>query len=122
MPGHYNYTTDHQQACVGSDTSGDVTRAFHAFLKTPDLPPYYKLKAYITLSAADDEDDPLENLAACHYYLNAADEALAECKDVYKDATDVHHLQTLEAVIKEERGALQKREKVIDCDSDGEST
>lgn len=93
MPGHYNYTTDHQQACVGSDTSGDVTRALHAFLKTPDLPPYYKLKAYITLSAADDEDDPLENLAACHYYLNAADEALAECKDVYKDATDVHHLE-----------------------------
>ena len=92
-----------------------------ALLKTPDLLPYYKVKTCITLSAADEEEEPEENLAACYYHLNAADKALTECKDVYKDATDVQHLQTLEAVIKEEREALQKRKKAIDGDDDDES-
>ena len=121
MPGRYNYTINDQQACAGSDISGDVTGTLRALLETPDLPPYYKVKTCITLSAADEEEGPLENLAACHHHLNTADKAMAECKDVYKDATDVQHLQTLGAVIKEERDALQKREKAIDSDSDGES-
>lgn len=121
MPSRCNYTTNDQQACAGSDISGDVTGTLRTFLETPDLPQYYKVKTCITLSAADEEEGPWENLAACHYHLNAADKALIECKDIYKDATDVQHLQTLEAVIKEERDALQKREKAINGDADDES-
>jgi len=79
------------------------------FLKTPDLAPYYKVKAYITLSSAEEEEDLLMNLAACRFHLNKAGRALAECKDVYKDAGDVQCLQMLEAVIEEEQNALLKR-------------
>jgi hypothetical protein len=37
------------------------------FLKTEDLSPYYRLKAYMVLSAADEEDEYEENLAATRY-------------------------------------------------------
>ena len=36
---------------------------------------------------------------------------MAECKNVYDDASDVKRLQAIEAVFKEEWGALQEREK-----------
>ena len=97
-----------------------MTGTLLRFLATPDLPPYYKVKVHITLSGADEENDPFDNLAACRYHLNAADNALAECKNLYKDEGDVQQLQKLEAVIKGERKALQKRQKAIDGDSDGD--
>lgn len=52
----------------------------------------------------------------CRHHLNAAEKALVECKDVYKDASDVKRLLAIEAVIKEEWSALQEREKAVDGD------
>lgn len=47
----------------------------------------------------------------CRLHLNAAEKSLVEYKNVYKDASDVKRLLSIEAVIKEEWSALQEREK-----------
>ena len=106
-----NPTNNIYQALAGNKTTGTITGTLLKFLQTPNLPPYYQLKSHLTLSGADEEDEAWENLAVCRHHLNAAEKALAECKDAYKDASDVKRVQAIEAVIKEEWGALQEREK-----------
>lgn len=79
------------------------------FLLSSDLPPYYRMQTHLTLSGADEQDGPWEDVWACRLHLDAAANALADCKDVYKDAGDVQHLKTFETVIKKERSEMQKR-------------
>ncbi|GAB7327098.1 hypothetical protein MBLNU13_g11018t1 [Cladosporium sp. NU13] len=76
-----------KEACAGNDTTGD---------------------AHLTLSGADEQIGPWEDVWACRLHLDAAVNALADCNDVYKEAGDVQHLQTFEAVNKEERSEMQK--------------
>lgn len=106
------------QACASIKAEGDVIGTFCEFHKTPDLPPYYKMKANFVLSSADEEEEPWENVAACRHYLNEADKAMAECKAVYKSTKEVRQLQVFEEYIVEERQALSKREREIESDSD----
>jgi hypothetical protein len=54
-------------------------------LLSPELPPYYCLEAHLTLSGADEQEGPWENVWACRHHLDAATNALADCKEVYKD-------------------------------------
>lgn len=90
------------------------------FLQTPDLPPYYRMKANLALSGTDQQNEPEESLVACHHHLKAAQTALAECRRHYSnDAIDVACLQRHQEIIEEEWVALQEREKeVYSRDSD----
>jgi hypothetical protein len=84
------------------------------FLKTENLSPYYRLKAYLVLSAADEENESEENLAATRYCLKKATEALEETKRVYiHDPDDAKLLKTTADTIEEENKALQMREKAF---------
>ncbi len=82
------------------------------FLTTENLPPYYKTKANIVLSAADEANEPWENLKATKFYLGEAEKALKTAKETY-----VHHVKDsgrlleLEETIKEEWEGLRQREK-----------
>lgn len=111
-PTHPQLTTNHQ-AFAGNKTTGKITGPLLKFLSNPDLPPYFKMKTHLTLSGADEEDDVWENLAVCRHHLNAAEKALAECKEVYKDAVDVQRLRMIEALIEEERSALLERQRGV---------
>jgi hypothetical protein len=75
------------------------------------------MKANVVLSSADEEEEQWENLAACRHYLNEADKAMAECKELYRSAEEVRHLEVLEGYIIEEHQALRERES----DSEGDS-
>jgi hypothetical protein len=113
-------TSDVAQALCGSVT-GRVSGAMLTFLKTEDLSPYYRLEAYMVLSAADEEDEYEENLAATRYWLKKAAEASEETKRVYiHDPDDAKLLQTTADMIKEEKEALQKREEGFYSDDDGD--
>jgi hypothetical protein len=91
-----------------------------AFLETEKLSPYYRLKACMVLSAAD-EDEHEENLAATRYWLEKATEALEEVKRVYiHDPDDAKLLQTTADMIEEENEALQTREKSFYSDDDSD--
>lgn len=82
------------------------------------MPPYYKIKAYLALSGANEEDGPEENIAACRHFLNKAEEALREAQQIYVNeerAVDV--LKSFQRIIQEERQNLRKREQ-SDSDSD----
>jgi hypothetical protein len=103
-----------RQACAGSDITGNTYETLLSFLATPDLPPYYRMKTHLALSGTDERDEPWENLASCHHNLKEAERALAECKNVYRDAGDVQLLRRQVSVIREEWAELQKR----DGDSD----
>jgi hypothetical protein len=46
----------------------------------------------------------------CGYHRNQAEEVLAECWGVYKDAGDVQRLQLLETLIEEERRKVKAME------------
>jgi len=90
-------------------------------LKTENLSPYYRLKAYVVLSAANEENKYEENLAAMRYWLKKAMEALDETKRVYiHDPDDAKLLQTTADTIEEENEALQMREKAFYSDDDGD--
>jgi hypothetical protein len=67
------------------------------------------MQVHLTLSGADEQGEAWENVWACRHHLDAAANALADCKDVYKEAGDVQHLQTFEEVIQEEKSEMQKR-------------
>lgn len=110
--------TNMPQACASIKAEGNVIGTFREFLQTPDLPPYYKMKANFVLSSADEEEEPWENVAACRHYLNEADKAMAECKEVYKSAEEVRQLQVFEEYIVEERQALRECVREIDSDSE----
>jgi hypothetical protein len=86
------------------------------FLKPSNLPPYYKMKKHLALSGADERDEPRENLVSCRHHLKAAEAALAECKNVYRDAEDVRVLERFDSIIREEWAEFQKRD--ADDDSD----
>ncbi|KAM0710850.1 hypothetical protein Q7P35_001588 [Cladosporium inversicolor] len=100
-----------QEAFAGNKETGAITGPLLKFLLTPDLPPYFKMKANLALSGADEEEEPWENLAVCRHHLNAAEKALAECMEVYKDAGDVQRLRMIETLIEEERSALLERQR-----------
>ena len=90
-------------------------------LKTENLSPYYRLKAYVVLSAANEENKYEENLAAMRYWLTKAMKALDETKRVYiHDPDDAKLLQTTADTIEEENQALQMREKAFYSDDDGD--
>ena len=74
------------------------------------------MKGHLTLSAADEQNEPHENLIACRHHLKAAESALAESKNLYKDAEDVEVLRTYEGIIKDEWDALRRRESEADSD------
>ncbi|KAF2818319.1 TPR-like protein [Ophiobolus disseminans] len=104
---------------------GSVTGLFggtmRTFLNTENLSPYYRLKAYIVLSAADEENKYEENLVATRYWLKKATEALEETKRVYiHDPDDTKLLQTTANTIEEENKALQMREKAFYSDDDSD--
>jgi hypothetical protein len=91
------------------------------FLETENLSPYYRLKACMVLSAADEEDEHEENLAATRYWLKEATEALEEAKRVYiHDPDDARLLQTTADTIEEENKALLMREKAFCSDDDSD--
>jgi prolyl oligopeptidase PreP (S9A serine peptidase family) len=91
------------------------------FLKTENLSPYYRLKACVVLSAADEENEREENLAATRYWLKKATEALEEAKRVYiHNPDDAKVLQTTADTIEEENGALHAREKAFYSDDDSD--
>ena len=91
------------------------------FLKTENLSPYYRLKACMVLSAADEENELEENLAAMRYWLKKATEALEEMKRVYiHDPDDAKLLQTTADTIEEENKALQMREKAFYSDDNSD--
>jgi prolyl oligopeptidase PreP (S9A serine peptidase family) len=92
------------------------------FLKTENLSPYHRMKACIFLSAADEENELEENLAAARYWLEKATEALKEAKLIYiHDPEDATTLQTTEDTIEEENFALLRREKAFYSDDDDDS-
>jgi hypothetical protein len=75
----------------------------------------------MVLSAADEENEYEENLAATRYWLKKALEALKETKRVYiHDPDDAKLLQTTADTIDEENEALQMREKAIYSDDDSD--
>jgi hypothetical protein len=91
------------------------------FLETEHLSPYYRLKAYMVLSAADEENEHEDNLAATRHWLKKATEALEEAKRVYiHDPDDAKLLQTTADMIEEENEALQIREKAFYSDDDSD--
>jgi hypothetical protein len=91
------------------------------FLKTENLSPYYRLKACMVLSTADEENEREENLAATRYWLNKATEALEETKRIYvHDPDDAKLLQAMADTIEEENEALQMREKAFYSDDDSD--
>jgi hypothetical protein len=91
------------------------------FLKTENLSPYYRLKACMVLSAADEENEHEENLAATRYWLEEATEALEETKRIYiHDPDDAKLLQTTADTIEEEIEALSIREKAFYSDDDSD--
>ena len=91
------------QACAGSDINGEITGTMLKFLTEDNLPPYYKVKANMILSAVDEENGPEENLVATKHYLTEAEKALTTAKETYvHDAKDAEMLEGLEKTIKEE--------------------
>jgi hypothetical protein len=91
------------------------------FLKTENLSPYCRLKAYIVLSVADEENEYEENLAAKRYWLKKATEALEETKRVnIHDPDDAKLLKTMADTIEEENEALQMWEKAFYSDDDSD--
>ena len=114
------FEADFQKALCGSVT-GQVSGTMRTFLTTENLSPYYRLKACMVLSTADEENEHEENLAATRYWLKKATEALEETKRVYvHDPDDAKLLQTMADTIKEENEALQMREKAFYSDDDSE--
>jgi hypothetical protein len=101
-------TTNHQ--AFAGDEKGAITTPLLRFVIRPDIPLYYKVKAHLALSAAD-EDDRWHNLAICRRHLNEAERALADCMDVCKDAGDVQRLRAIEVLIEEERRAVEERKE-----------
>ena len=91
--------------------NGTITGTMLKFLDTDGLPPYYQVKAYIVLSAAD-EDEPDQNLLATRSAFREAEKALKVAKETYvHDAKDAGKLEELEQTIKEEWAALHQREE-----------
>jgi len=45
------------QAVAGSNITGNVSGTLRSFLKEPSLPTYYKMKTYLALSGADEENE-----------------------------------------------------------------
>ena len=77
-----------------NDINGSVERVVLKFPHiSPVLPTYYQMKTHLALSGADEQDEPWENLAACRHNLKEAEKALAESKNVYRDAEDVQLLK-----------------------------
>jgi len=107
--------TNIHQAFAG-DEKGAITTLLLRFVIRPDIPLYYKVKAHLALSAAD-EDDPWHNLAICRRHLNEAERALADCMDVYKDPGDVQRLRAIEVLIEEERRAVEERKEAYRQDN-----
>jgi hypothetical protein len=105
--------TGFMQAVAGNDITGRTTGTLLNFLKEPALPVYYKMKAYLALSGADEEEEPWENFAACRYYLRKAEEALKEAQDIYvTEDRDVDVLQKHKRIIQEEWQELRQRERL----------
>lgn len=106
---------------AGNDITGNVTGTLLRFLEEPSLPTYYKFKAYLALSAADERDEPWENLTACRHYLQQARKALEEAKELYVgEQRDVDCLKQQEQNLREEWDELRERERLADSD-DGDS-
>lgn len=92
------------------------------FLETENLSPYYRLKACMVLSTADEENEHHENLTATRYWLKKAMEALVEAERVYiHNPNDAKLLQAMADTIKEENEALQTREKALYSDDDSDT-
>lgn len=80
---------------------------------------YCKAKAYIFLSALDEEDELIDNLRSTRHCLRRADEQLKFAKELYvHDPKDAEILISLEKSIREEWDGLQVREKDYWSDDD----
>jgi hypothetical protein len=106
------------QAVSGSDITGCVSGTLHKFLKEPELPIYYQMKAYWALSGADEEDEPWENLAACRHYLKKATEALKESQRTYISKEDTEFLEVYEKELRAEWVQFYQRERLMDSDDE----
>ena len=60
------------QACHGNDITGNVSGTTLRFLELENLPSYYRVKGNIVLSAANEQNEPYENVAATRYHLREA--------------------------------------------------
>lgn len=106
---------------AGSDITGDVSGTLRSFVKEPSLPTYYRMKAYLALSGADEEDEPWENIAACRHFLKEAEKAFKDAQEIYvHDERDVEALKGFERIIQEEWDELRKRERLADSDGDND--
>jgi hypothetical protein len=84
------------------------------FLKTENLSPYYRMKACIVLSVADEQEEENQNIASKSYWLKRAREALEEAKRTYtNEPDDARQLQVYEKMIEDEEKELHKLEKAL---------
>jgi hypothetical protein len=91
------------------------------FLKTEDLSPYYRMKACIVFSAADEQNELDENIASTSHWLKKAKEALEEAKHTYThEPDDARQLQVFEKMIEDGGKELRKREKAFYSSDDDE--
>ena len=82
------------------------------FLEQDNLPSYYQIKCHIILGAANEQNEPWENVRAANHHLNEAEKALAVAKTPYiHDPADVKRLEQLEEDIKEGWAALREYER-----------
>jgi endo-1,4-beta-D-glucanase Y len=107
------------QAVMRNDMTGRPSGTLRSFLKEPSQPVYYKMKAYLTLSAAEEENEPWENIAACRYFLKEAKRALEESQRTYVSCEgDAETLKGYERIIQEELDQLHLREKLMNSDDE----
>jgi len=59
------YVTYAQQACTTDDTTSDASESLTELLMSPELPPYYRMKAHLTLSGTDEQGGAWEDVWAC---------------------------------------------------------
>lgn len=109
------------QAVGGSDITRDVSGSLRSFLKEPSLPTYYKLKVYLALSGANEENEPWKNIAACRYFLREAEKALQEAQKIYVNKEyDAEVFRNYERIVQKEWEELRKREQLADSDGDSD--
>ena len=115
---------DPPSTSAGSDITDDVGGTLRNFLKTENLSPYYRMKACVVLSSADEENEPDENIAAAQYWLREARKALQDARHTYThEPDDARQLQVMEKIIEDEEEELGKRKKAFyssDDDDDEE--
>ncbi|KAL9054387.1 MAG: hypothetical protein Q9162_004189 [Coniocarpon cinnabarinum] len=92
-----------QVACESNDGPGGVSTALKSFLKKENLPPFYKFKANLALSDADQGNDPKQNIKTTAFYLMQAAVALEECKPVY-----VHEAEDADVLEKQGRNLMDE--------------